>query len=77
MAKKDAEKLANLFRPEARGKLKQDSKGAAKDAGGSDELADFFDSLSDQEIDTLTKTWDAMQRLDITGKADGATVSFL
>lgn len=77
MARPDAILLANLFRQEARGKLRENARSAVQDAGGSSELAEFFDSLSDQEIETLIKTWDAMDRMNIKGKADGATVSFL
>lgn len=77
MAQSDAKVLAKLFREEAKAKLKQDRKGTVKDAGGSDELGDFFDGLSEQEIETLFKTWDAMDRMGLKGAADGATVSFL
>lgn len=77
MAQADAEKLATLFERQARPKLRQNAKKAVQDAGGSSDLAEFFDGLSTQEINTLIKTWDEMQRLNITGAADGETVSFL
>jgi hypothetical protein len=77
MAQRDAAILAKLFKAEAKGKLKQDARSAVKDAGGSDELADFFNSLDDQQIEALFMTYEAMDRMDIKGKADGATVSFL
>ena len=77
MAKSDAKVLAKLFKAEAKGKLKQNARGAVKDAGGSDELADFFDRLSDDQIETLFMTWQEMDRIGVTGKADDVTVSFL
>jgi general stress protein 26 len=77
MAQQDAAILAQLFKAESKGKLKQDARRAVKDAGGSDELADFFHSLDDPQIETLFTTYEAMDRMGIKGKADGATVSFL
>jgi hypothetical protein len=77
MAQQDAAVLAKLFKAEAKGKLKQDARSAVKEAGGSDDLADFFDRLDDQQIETLFTTYEAMDRMGIKGKADGATVSFL
>lgn len=77
MAQNDAAILAKLFKAEAKGKLKQDARSAVKDAGGSDELATFFDSLDDQQIETLFMTYETMDRMGIKGKVDGATVSFL
>lgn len=76
MAKKDADALAAMFQD--KGKLRQDAKKAAKDAGGSDEIAEFFGGLDDTEVETLVKTWDELGRLGLKGKSDGgATVTFL
>lgn len=76
METNDAAALAAMFQD--KGKLRQDAKKAANDAGASDELAEFFGSLDDSEVETLTKTWDAMGRLGLKGKSDkGATVTFL
>lgn len=77
MAQSDAKVLAKLFKAEAKGKLKQNARDAVKEAGGSDELAAFFDRLSDDQIETLFMTWQEMDRIGVTGKADDATVSFL
>jgi hypothetical protein len=77
MAQSDAKILAKLFRAEEKAKLKQNAKQTVQDAGGSDELGKFFDDLSDQEIETLFKTWNEMDRMGIKGTVDGATVSFL
>jgi hypothetical protein len=76
VAKDDADALAAMFQDKA--KLRQDAKQAAKDAGGSDEFAEFFGSLDDTEIDTLVKTHDELSQLGLKGKSDkGATVTFL
>ena len=76
MERHDAAALAAMFQD--KGKLRQDAKQAAKDAGASDELAEFFGSLDDAEVDTLAKTWDELSRLGVKGKSDkGATVTFL
>lgn len=77
MAHEDKAVLAKLFKAEAKGKLKQNAKQTVQEAGGSPELATFFDSLSDQEIETLFKTWNEMDRMGIKGTVDGATASFL
>jgi hypothetical protein len=77
MAQSDAKVLAKLFKAEAKGKLKQNARDAVKEAGGSDELAAFFDRLSDDQIETLFMTWQEMDRIGVKGKADDATVSFL
>jgi hypothetical protein len=76
VATKDTDALAAMFQDKA--KLRQDAKQAAKDAGGSDEFAEFFGSLDDTEIETLAKTHDELSRLGLKGKSDkGATVTFL
>jgi hypothetical protein len=75
VAQKDAAALAEMFKN--KGELRRDAKRAAKQAGASDELAEFFDGLSEPELDTLIKTWDKMDELDLKGKSGGATVSFL
>jgi hypothetical protein len=77
MAQQDKAVLAKLFKPEAKAKLKQNAKQTVEDAGGSPDLARFFDGLSDQEIETLFKTWKEMDRMGVTGTVDGATASFL
>lgn len=77
MAQQDKAVLAKLFKAEAKGKLKQNAKQTVQEAGGSAELATFFDGLSDQEIETLFKTWNEMDRMGIKGTVDGATASFL
>lgn len=77
MAQSDAKVLAKLFKAEAKGKLKKNARDAVKEAGGSDELAAFFDRLSDDQIETLFMTWQEMDRIGVKGKADDATVSFL
>lgn len=72
----DVDALAAMFQDKA--KLRQDAKQAAKDAGGSDELAEFFGSLDETEIETLAKTHDKLSELGLKGKSDkGATVTFL
>jgi hypothetical protein len=73
--KEDAAALAKMFTD--KGKLRESAKNAAKQAGASDELADFFGSLSDAEVETLIKTRDKMDALGLKGKSDGATVTFL
>ena len=76
MAKKDADALARVF--EDKGKLKQNPKQAAKDAGGSDEFAEFLGGLDDTEVETLAKAHDELGRLGMKGKSEsGATVTFL
>jgi hypothetical protein len=75
MAEQDAEAIDKMFR-QSKAKLKEDARKAAKDAGASDDVANFFGSLTQPEIDTLTKTWDAMDRMGVKAKADGATVTF-
>jgi hypothetical protein len=76
VAKKDADALARVF--EDKGKLKQNPKQAAKDAGGSDELAEFLGGLDDTEVETLAKAYDELGRLGLKGKSEsGATVTFL
>lgn len=76
MAKKDADALGKMFQDPAG--LRRDARKAARDAGGSDELADFFGSLDDSEIDTLSKAHDELSRLGVKGKSDGgSTVTFL
>lgn len=77
MAQSDAKVLAKLFKAEAKDKLKQNARDAVSEAGGSEELAAFFDRLSDDQIETLFMTWQEMDRMGIKGKADDATVSFL
>ena len=73
--KEDAAALEKMFTD--KGKLRQNAKGAAKQAGASDELAEFFGSLSETEVETLIKTRDKMDSLGLKGKSDGATVTFL
>jgi hypothetical protein len=76
VAKKDADALAKLFQDT--GKLKQNPKQAAKDAGGSDEFAEFFGGLKATEVETLAKAHDELGKLDLKGKSEsGATVTFL
>ena len=76
MAKKDADALAKMFQDPSG--LRRDPQKAVKDAGGSDELAEFFGSLDGGEIDTLSKAHDELSRLEVKGKSDGgATVTFL
>jgi hypothetical protein len=77
MAQQDKAVLAKLFKAEAKAKLKQNAKQTVQDAGGSPDLANFFDGLSDQEIETLFKTWNEMDRMGVKGTVDGATASFL
>lgn len=76
MAKKDADAIAKLFDDPT--ELRRDPHKAAKNAGGSDELAEFFGSLDSTEIDTLAKAHDELSRIGVRGKSDGgATVTFL
>lgn len=77
MAKSDAKVLAKLFKAEAKGKLKQNPSEAVKEAGGSADLAAFFAGLSGDQIETLFTTYEAMDKMDIKGKVDDVTVSFL
>jgi hypothetical protein len=76
VAKKDADALDAMFAD--KGALRRDARKATKDAGGSDELADFFGSLNDAELDTLATTYEELGRLGLKGKTDsGGTATFL
>lgn len=72
----DALAIDKMFRQAGGTLKKENAKKAAKDAGASDQVAQFFDDLSQAEIDTLTKTWNKMDQLGVKAKADGATVTF-
>ena len=76
MAKKDADALGKMFGDKQ--KLRQDAGQAARDAGGSDEFAEYFSSLSPETLNTLIEAEGELSRLGLKGKTDGgATATFL
>lgn len=76
MAKKDADALGKMFGDKH--KLKQDAGRAAKDAGGSDELVDYFKNMPPEKLNTLMEAEQELSRMGLTGKTDtGATATFL
>jgi hypothetical protein len=72
----DALAIDKMFRQAGGTLKKENAKKAAKDAGASDQVAQFFDGLSQAEIDTVNKAWKKMDELGVKAKADGATVTF-